>query len=347
MAFLLADSFDFYDIISDLNKRGLGYVASPDIETTIVKNGRASIRFITNEQVTYTYLTTSFTGSLFVSFWWYRSAVLTDNVLCLFKTSSTGQYYFKLFLEDSGQIHWSTYTDAQLGSSSIKSLTLNTWHHFEIKGTSTDSCSTGDCVVKIDGEIWLDLIAGEDTNYGASAGIIHSFTYNGHGTYTYLDSLVIWDDTGSGTWSDFIGMLNIETIMPDSNGTTSDFSGSDGNSVDNYLLVDEEPNDGDTTYVESDNISDVDLFNYEALTGTISSVAGVQVVSTVKKDVPGTREFKALTRISSTNYQGDTLIPSDAEYQFLTSMWELNPDTAVAWTESDVNAAEFGIEITA
>ena len=346
MSFIFADSFDLHVNQTDAEQRGWVITGTVSVNTTTVKNGRACIALGAADELEIQ-RDTATTDPVFVSFWWRISTDPAARYLCRFYTSSGGAYSVSVVQHTDGTIWIRDNIGSRLGNYSVGTLAADIWYHFQIKFTATDSCSTGDVVVKVNGDTWIDLIAGEDTNYSTSANLIKGFGLEGNST-TYFDSFVMWDANGAGTWSDWIGMLNIETLYADGNGTTSDFIGSDVDSTDNYLHVDEEVRDGDTSYVESDTPTDVDLYTFGNLTGTISSIAAVQVVSHAEKDVAGSRDFKNVARVGSTNYQGsNTHVGQVAEYRPYQDVWLVDPDTAVAWIESGVNASEFGVEVTA
>ena len=140
--------------------------------------------------------------------------------------------------------------------------------------------------------------------------------------------------------------ISVEALAPDGNGNTNDFVGSDLDSTDNYLHVNEAVVDGDTSYVESKTVGDIDLYTYENLSGTPTSIVGLAVRPIAKKLIGGNRLGKVITRIDGTNYDGDTIYVG-IDYRAKVSVFELNPDDAAAWEAADVNGAEFGLEVTA
>lgn len=346
MTFLIADSFDFINTAYDSNDlidRGWNLTQTPQIDTGTVHDGRGSLFMTTNESLQF-YMDTATTDSYFISVWFYRSSI-SGSDLIVFGTASGGGSKWTIRMDAGGKIYWEDPASSQVGSLSSNALPAGQWFHIEAKFTCLDSCSTGDCVVKINGDIWLDL-DGEDTNYLSAANLIRYVGMEGQAN-TYIDSAVIWNSASTGTWSDWIGMIRMETIRPTGNGTTNDFTGSDADSTDNYLHVDELQYDEDGTYVESDTITDVDLYGYGNLTSSIQSIVGVQAVCVAEKDVTGSRQFKQLARTGTTNYQGAAISPSVDDYITFVDTWLVDPDTAVAWIESGVNAAEFGVEVTA
>lgn len=159
-----------------------------------------------------------------------------------------------------------------------------------------------------------------------------------------IDNMYICDSTGDNN-NDFLGQLRIETLYPNGNGESNDFVGSDADSTDNYLLVDEGTPDGDTTYVESATVNDEDLYEYEDMALTGGDIRACVLSSLIKLDPSGNKEFSHLTRIDGTKYETSNNLLFDNSYQLVEEIYELSPDTSSPWVESEVNAAQFGIKV--
>jgi hypothetical protein len=153
------------------------------------------------------------------------------------------------------------------------------------------------------------------------------------------------DDTGS-VLNDLIGDVRIETIYPDGDGTTTDFTptGAGTTNADRVDDGDTGPDD-DTTYVESSTVGHIDLYTMENLsTAAISTVHAVQAVNFSKKDDAGTRTVRNLVRTGTTTDNGPSGGLNEA-YNYFTNILEEDPDTATTWTESGVNGVEVGHEV--
>jgi len=222
-------------------------------------------------------------------------------------------------------------------------LTLDTWHYIEVKMIKSSSSSAGDVIVKVDGVEWINCSSGKDY-LGSGAAQTNCIAFRGAaGGYNYFDDVYICDETGA-QCNTFLGQVKIATIYPDGNGNTSDFVGSDSNSVDNYLLVDDTTSDDDATYSESGTPTELDLYTYGAAPSDIT-VLGVQVNSYLRKDTTGDQHLaRHITRVGGSNYEGPNLYPG-FDYMYHADIWELNPNGDVVWTESTINGAEFGIKV--
>ena len=225
-----------------------------------------------------------------------------------------------------------------------KAIYSSTWYYVEAKIFINNT--TGSAIVNID-EVEDINISGQDTQFQATDDITILYAglnANTGSSYFYIDDLYMCDTSGSIN-NDFLGPVMVEGLTPSGNGYNSDFVGSDADSVDNYLLVDEVPANDDTDYIKSDVVSDIDSFAYGNLTGDIGTIHGIKINSVAKKEDTYDRNFKNFVRVSGTNYLSSEYDP-DTSYNNFFTIWEQNPDTATGWTESDVNAIEAGITIS-
>jgi hypothetical protein len=75
------------------------------------------------------------------------------------------------------------------------------------------------------------------------------------------------------------------------------------------------------------------------------TVYGVQVNAAVLKDDAGVKSVSTMVRSGSTNGDGASVGLSTSQ-SIISQIYELNPNTSTAWTESTVNAAEVGCKVT-
>lgn len=222
-------------------------------------------------------------------------------------------------------------------------VNANTWYYVELKVKINDTTGTVDMQVNGVNELAL---TGQDTKNGGSTGQIGTINLPSQGgpNWVYWDDLYVCDDTGA-TNNNFLGDVKVECIFPNGNGTTSQLDGSDGNQVDNYLLVDETTQDGDITYVESADIGDKDTYAYGALATAAGTVFGVQLNPLVRKNDAGSRSIVSVARVSGTEEDSAVELLSDS-YLYLSDTRDTKPGGG-AWTIADVNAAEFGVKVNA
>lgn len=235
-----------------------------------------------------------------------------------------------------------------LGSSAPGVWAISVWHYIECKATFSNTVGTIE--VKVDGATVLNLTgvdnctsANEYANQYGIGDISNTHHHNAGFDDVYLCDTVDSGVTGAPN-DDFLGDIAIETIFPNGNGNSSDFTGQDADSTDNYLNVDETPPDQDTTYNESAVVGDKDTYAYGDLATVVGPVLAVQTQPRATKTAAGVRAIKSVARLG--------VVEDDGPEQFLAGGYQTFPDIREAnpdgdqWTIADVNSAEFGVKVT-
>lgn len=205
------------------------------------------------------------------------------------------------------------------------------WRFLEIKVVINDS--TGSVEIKSNESTVLNLTS-QDTQNTTNA-YVNRVTFSGvySSTSVYFDDMY-FDD------SDFLGDVRVYNFNPDGDGTYSQFTPSAGS---NYQCVDEgQPND-DTDYVSSAVSGNKDTYTFT--TGSLKTVMGVQLTNYVKKSDAGSRKIRNLCRSNGSDYRGDKRDLDSGSYRAESYLWETDPDDSNTWTQTKIEAAEFGLEI--
>jgi len=139
--------------------------------------------------------------------------------------------------------------------------------------------------------------------------------------------------------------VQVFTSAPNGNGNSSDFVGSDADSTDNYLLVDDAgAPDDDSTYVESSTPGDKDTYAFGNLPASAATVHAVGVKVIAKKIDVGAPDLIAVARSSTTEDDSPSL-GVGTTYIARQGIFEEDPNTSAAWAPAAVDAAEFGIKV--
>lgn len=287
----------------------------------------------------------SVSGDLVIAFALYVNTV--DATMAFFHAYSGGTIQIFLELTTGGNIQARVNSSPTTGGTTYVSTvgySISTWHWIELKIKISDT--VGKIILKVDGTTGINQ-TNIDTAITAGSTTVTAVGFRSEGPGStnggdfLIDDLVILDDQGSVN-NDFPGDTAIKTLLPNGNGNSSQLVGSDSNSTDNYLLVDETSLDT-ADYVGSATLNDIDLYAMTDLTGspTIKAVCFSPVLG--KADAGG-RKYAPMVRQSTTNYAGsDTSVPlGPAVVQVI---YETNPATSSAWTATEVNADEFGVKV--
>lgn len=219
---------------------------------------------------------------------------------------------------------------------------IGTWHYIEVKVKIADSGGTVE--LRQDGVTRLTYTG--DTQNGGVANVDRiAWASRINGLAHRLDDVYILNEQGSVN-NDFLGDTRCYPLYPNGNGNYSQLVGSDGNSTDNYLLVDESPIPSSADYVGSATVGDKDSYAFEDLPVSVGTIRGVETRVFAAKTDTGTKQIRALIRRSATDANGADHALADSAYVTFQDMFEQDPHAGPgAWTIANVNGTEFGAEV--
>lgn len=341
MALLLLENFEHLD--APVDKYDVDNVSFCTISTTYAMSGTRSLRqsgeFWTKFPISDTDVVTGVVG------WGLYLNRAPETSIWVFLLNSSSGNQLMLYLHRNGILEMrrtaSTSTHIMFAASKIR---IDTWHYIEVKWNCVNSIGANTCQVRVDGETIMNVPEGTDCQGSAVSGAVNCYLQSPT-MYGYFDNVYICDLTGPQN-NDFLGPIVIETLYPDSSGTTNDFIGSDADSVDNHLLVDDAQPDDDSTYTESSTVTDVDLYGFDALAGSPDTIIGVSVDCYCRMDDAGPKSGKIITHVNGSTYEGGTFSLTTG-FLYETELWGLNPDDSAAWEVADIAGAEFGVKVEA
>lgn len=215
------------------------------------------------------------------------------------------------------------------------------WYFLEIKTVINDT--TGSYEVQVDGVSVLSE-TGIDTRDGGN-GVFSDIQIGGFASGSNgadCAGLIVWDDQG-GDLTDFPGPCSLTAIHPDGDGDDEQWSTSSG--TDSYLLVNETaPHDDDSDYIEDSTSTNRTLFTYGNVSTNFTGIIGIQINTVVRET--DASDFTLINTVKS----GGTLYPESAQaiagqtYESLPNVLDLDPDTSAAWTVTNLNAVQVGVE---
>lgn len=226
-----------------------------------------------------------------------------------------------------------------IGAGAVMHFPPTTWAYYEIKLKIADS-PNGTIEIRRNGD--PTPIINEtsvDTKNGGSAAGIDTIRFGvGSVGGMNIDDLYILNLSGSFN-NNFLGDVRVAQLIADGNGSSSDFIGSDSDSVNNYELVSPLSSD----YVRGVS-GDIDLYTMSDLPDTVTDIFAVQDAARIEKNGASSSDVMTKLKIGSTEYDS---IPSAPTHLGVTktTLRELNPDTGLQWVYSDINNLEAGVEI--
>lgn len=342
MALRFIDGFDHYTTTAAYAYKYNAYTASA-APGAGRRSGSSAARFA-NYGSDYLMKTLDDQATWIVGFAYKRDYASNDEKPVLQLRDSTGAVQVALSMHSvDGLLRlWRGDQSTLLATSSV-ALPTGSWNFLELKTTIHDT--TGTMELRVNG-ITVATYTG-DTKYSSSIGTARSIRISGgvysSSLYGWIDDLYICDGTGT-THNDFLGDCRIDTLYPNGVGSAAQFTPT--GSTTNWENVDDVPSDEDSSYNASDAVGAMDSFVFTDLSALNSTVLGVQANILARKDDAGSRTLRAIARADGANYEGSDL-PLGDTYLDQQQIWPINPATAAAWTEEDINATEFGYKVQA
>lgn len=343
MALIFCDGFD--DGLTFLGKWTSFNNTSAVVSSTYGRNG-SGLRLITSGSYVQKQLSAADEhATMTVGFALRRvgTAVSGTEPLAGFYSDNGGTQHITVRLTSDGNNNLAIYRGATLVATDTLTIVANQWYYVELKVTLHDS--TGAYELRINGNTRLQASNVDTKNAGTKAVIDSLYFSRGtfqNGQEVNFDDIYLCNGAGSLNTT-FLGDIAIETLYPDGNGNSSQFTGSDANQVDNYQLVDE-ATPSTTDYVAGASVGNKDTYTFGNTVRTTGTVKGVMVSSYANKSDAAARSIKNVARssatesLSSSNTLSTTWTPHS-------SVFETDPNGGGSWTISSVNGAEFGVEV--
>lgn len=219
------------------------------------------------------------------------------------------------------------------------------WYYIEVKILMSSSAGTGEFILYVNGVEEVNVNVRTQYGFSPSAPRLDhvSFISTGAlGPRLSFDDIYFLDDAGSAPHNTFLGNCQVTTIYPEAAGDDSDFTPLSG---DNYANVDDGESIDESTYVESSTSTNQDLYDYEDV-AIPTTIFGLQVNTDAVYSGTDMHQLENTVKSDTTTNQAAARRVESDKYVALSDIWEQDPDAAAAWTQSTINAAQFGMEVT-
>jgi len=231
-------------------------------------------------------------------------------------------------------------TNTQLGIGTAV-LTSATWYYVEVRVYI--HATAGAIEVRVNGVVDI-LLTGQNTKANATYAGAEYLHVRSMATPSWnLDDLYLRSETStSEVTGGFLGDIKIKPYYPNGDGTYTAMTCSTGTT--HYTLVDEAtPNT--TDYVSSSTALTKDSYGFQDASET-GSIKAVQVSAYCYKVDAGFRGVDVFTKSGATEVFG-TSQPLSTTPKYVIKMFEQDPNTSADWSQTNLNAAEFGVRISA
>lgn len=337
MTMLRCDSFDYYNTSQITRRYSSTAVIAPAIGAT-GRNGSSALQIAhTNTAVDWT-----FPSNIAEGFDHFAVNAGTSSVAFFYLVdNATVQLTF--YLKSDRKIEVRRGTSTVLGTTSGALPATGTYAHLQIHWKIHSS--TGVVRILIDDVEVLNLTGQNTQNSGNAYATVHRWGDNvlsgSTGITAWHFDDFVFNDTGGSDNNTLLGDRRVVFFPADAEGATSDFTPSTG--TDNAALVDENPANDDTDYIESSTVGHIDYVTLDVSpaipTGAI--IDAVAVVTTDRKTDGGTRTARHKIRFGS----GPT-VANGADFSPSTSYTIHQTIFENAITVSEINAPmQVGVEV--
>lgn len=344
MSLLFLDSFELYGDSADLIKKwsSKGGAGAVTTTSTYVRTGLRAyyqpnandylLKWIGSDEGTIIYGAGYYINSL-VSY-------SANGFLVSFWENGTNQV--AIYNDDAGYLYAyrGLSSGTLLGSTASAVISSASWFFLEVKITFSNTVGTVD--VRVNENDVINLTS-QDTSNTGNEWTDQFRVGGGQVYYTAIDDVYLLNGSGS-TNNDFLGDIKVECIRPTGAGNQTDFTPSTGS---NWENVDDITPDDDSTYNyhAPQGLPGTDLFAMGDLTTISGSIFGIQPIMFTRKDDAGSADLYSVIRTNSTDYVGSGVTLGDS-YIYHIDILEENPNTATAWTVTDINNIEGGYRRT-
>jgi hypothetical protein len=249
--------------------------------------------------------------------------------------SAGGSEIASLRMDSAGYLF--AYSGANLRATSTIQVT-SSWSLIEIHikfGTSD-----GVFQVKIDGILDIDYTGGVGAD-GNTVKSLYFLANNTTGNVAYVDDIALNDTTG-GVDDSWCGDGKVLLLSPNAAGDITQLYLSGAAS--NYDAVNEVPSNSDTDYVYGETVGLYDLYNLTAFSEN-PNISRVWVEARARGTVADGEQIRLMIKTGGTEYQSTPLNMLTSYDRIIGPEYRTNPDTTVAWTDSDLDNLQAGAKI--
>lgn len=333
MALLFMDGFAGNDLNHkwDPNSNPQGYTSGSSSGARVT----GGYYFGTGGQTSPIYKSLTASNKMIVGF-----GMLTSSNMGITFYGDTGATSHITVVRDTSTGHLFIQRGATTVATGTTNIVPNTWWYVEVSVTISDT--VGEVHVRLNGSTTDEVSFVGDTKNGGTNTTVDKIAFSLPAGCRVAD-VYVNNDTGSAPYNDFLGDVTVRTLIPNGNGTYSQLVGSDADSVNNYLLVDDLPYSG-TDYVGSATTGNKDTYAITDLPTGVSTVYAVQIAGMMAKSDTSLGQARYVVRSGGTDYGGTTRALTTSYIGYY-DLYTTDPATGVAWTTSGVNNMETGMEV--
>lgn len=251
------------------------------------------------------------------------------------------------FSNSAGHFNLTVQRGATVLGTTTANFAYNQWHYFELKATVRTG--TNGAYELRHNEVNVLSASGVNTANAALDGA-DIFALRCTNVSNRWDDIYICDDIDLGDGlpnNDFKGDSQIRGGLANAVGDVQQFT--PGTGVTHHVLVDDAatsaPTDG-TDVVHSDTNGHKELFGVGDLVAVNGNIYGLMIQSQLGMNAAGARTLKHVYRdLANAEFNPADFVVNSTAYTEFQDILPVNPISAVPWTETDINDAQFGVQV--
>lgn len=252
------------------------------------------------------------------------------------------------FVNTAGSFNLTVQRGATVLGTTTANFAYNQWHYFELKAVIRTS-TNGSYELR-QNEINVLSASGVNTaNAGSDGADIWAMRLAANLTVRW-DDIYVCDDVNLGDGlpnNDFKGDSQIRGGRPNAAGDVQQFT--PGTGVTHHTLVDDTatagPTDG-TDVVFDDTNGHKELFEFEDLAAVNGNIYGLMIHSQLAMNAAGARTLKHVYRnVANAEFNPANFVVNSTAYTEFQDILPVDPLSTLPWTETNINNAQFGVEV--
>jgi len=342
VAIIFFDSFDHYNA-ADIGSKWSAIQSLGDLSMVTGRFGGQALKINAVSNAASLTKNVSPITNFVMGLAYYRSSFTFENIPFSFYSGSSEQVSVNLGSDGTLNFYYNGSPLTVTNASAYSPLTLNRWNFIEILINCSTSVGANSCKIFVNNNLYQTLNTGQNIDHAGTGTINNITTRNTYPNQSqnYIDDFYLLtidaDTTGP------LGDSRVEAIYPTGAGSNTDWTPDSGS---NYARVNEVHADGDTSYVSSNTLDQVDTYAFGGLSSTPSAIYGVQACLWNRKDATSVRQIEPTAFVGGTAYSQLPSTSMSTSYSCYTAIFRFNPATLAVWTESDINGAEFGFTLS-
>jgi hypothetical protein len=221
-------------------------------------------------------------------------------------------------------------------------LALVTGQYYFIEFKHVIANAGGVMEARVNGVVWATFTGDTQNTANATADMIVLGSISGQHTEQKCDDFYVCDGQGAAN-NNYLGDIQVHCMLPDGAGNYTQFTPSAGS---NFQNVDDAAPDDDTTYNSEATEGEADTYTFSDIPIATGTVHGIQIAIRARKESAGTASMQRRYRRSGTDNDGASFNPNTT-YGTQLEIVEQDPIAAGAWTITNLNGSEFGVEAVA